>query len=146
MRRRWRDKQSRNLDYLPANVCTVRTAIFTSARAASGHLTRYEEPSLSHDSNQLRHTHHTIGTVLGVPEMVLDVCEGRTLLRAGMAGRGYVDRGVLGGKVREAQQLINDEMERLFADAKTPADRGRKSSSVRGQRLATPRRIENSAA
>ena len=62
----------------------------------------------------MRHTHKTIGTVLGINELVLDVCEGRTLLKSGMAGRGYIDRGELGPKVREAQQSINDRIDELF--------------------------------
>jgi hypothetical protein len=54
--------------------------------------------------------------VLGINELVLDVCEGRTLLKSGMAGRGYIDRGELGPKVREAQETINREIDRLFSE------------------------------
>jgi integrase len=73
---------------------------------------------LSHSGNSGRHTHHTIGTILGVQhgidELVLDVLEGRTLLKSGLAGRGYIDRSELGPKVRAAQERINDEIDRLF--------------------------------
>jgi len=71
-----------------------------------GHLSRFTEPksALSHSGNQMRHTHHTIGVVLGVDELVLDVIEGRSLLKVGAAGtassagRGYLDRLALGPK------------------------------------------------
>ncbi len=73
---------------------------------------------LSHSGNSGRHTHHTIGTILGlengIDEMVLDVLEGRTLMKAGLAGRGYIDQSQLGPKVRAAQQKINDEIDRLM--------------------------------
>jgi integrase len=85
------------------------------ARGKEGHLKRLSEAALSHSSNSMRHTHKTIGTVLGINELVLDVCEGRTLLKSGMAGRGYIDRGELGPKVREAQEAINQQIDRLFS-------------------------------
>jgi integrase len=85
------------------------------ARGKEGRLKRLSEAALSHSSNSMRHTHKTIGTVLGINELVLDVCEGRTLLKSGMAGRGYIDRGELGPKVREAQERINQEIDQLFS-------------------------------
>jgi integrase len=65
-----------------------------------GHLARFTEPKsvLSHSGNQMRHSHHTIGVLLGIDELVLDVLEGRSLLKVGAAGtassagRGYLDR------------------------------------------------------
>jgi integrase len=86
------------------------------ARGKAGHLTRIQEKeALSHSSNEMRHTHHTIGTVLEVNELVLDVLEGRSLLKSGAAGRGYVDKGELGPKVRAAQAAINDQIDTLLA-------------------------------
>ena len=43
-----------------------------------GHLAQYTEPKdvLLRTSNALRHTHHTLGTRLGIKEIVLDVMEG----------------------------------------------------------------------
>ena len=41
---------------------------------------------LSHSGNQMRHTHHTVGVLLGVDELILDVIEGRSLLKVGAAG------------------------------------------------------------
>lgn len=96
------------------------------ARGKTGHLMQLTEPkmALSHSGNSGRHTHHTIGTLLGpqcgIDEMTLDVLEGRSLLKAGAgAGRGYIDRIELGPKIRAAQQKINDEIDRLFAHATT---------------------------
>jgi hypothetical protein len=57
-----------------------------------------------------------LAALLGIPELVRDVLEGRSLLKAGLAGRGYIERSELGPKVREAQQLINDEIDKLFAE------------------------------
>jgi integrase len=85
------------------------------ARGKDRHLKRFKDERLSHSSNSMRHSHKTIGTILGITELVLDVCEGRTLLKSGMAGRGYIDRGELGPKVRQAQELINREIDRLFS-------------------------------
>ena len=68
------------------------------ATGDDSHLTRLTEPktTLSHSGNSGRHTHHTIGVTIGIDDRVLDVLEGRTLLKSGMAGRGYIDRGELG--------------------------------------------------
>jgi integrase len=81
------------------------------------HLSRFTEPknTLAYSGNSGRHSHHTLGTVLGVAEMVLDVLEGRLLLKAGLAGRGYIARSELGPKVCAAQQLINDRIDELIA-------------------------------
>lgn len=96
------------------------------ARGKTGHLMQFTEPkkALSHSGNSGRHTHHTIGTLLGpqcgIDEMTLDVLEGRSLLKAGAgAGRGYIDRIELGPKIRAAQENINDEIDRLFDRATT---------------------------
>ena len=82
-----------------------------------GHLAQYTEPKdvLLRTSNALRHTHHTLGTRLGVKEIVLDVLEGRSILKSGAAGRGYVDTHELGPELRKAQDIINQEIDRLFA-------------------------------
>lgn len=87
-----------------------------------GHLARFTEEKsvLSHSGNQMRHSHHTIGVLLGIDELVLDVIEGRSLLKVGAAGtassagRGYLDRLSLGPKARVAQQHISDEIDRLM--------------------------------
>jgi integrase len=86
---------------------------------ADGHLSRFTEPKdiLAYSGNSGRHTHHTLAAVLDIPELVRDVLEGRSLLKAGLAGRGYIERSELGPKVREAQQLINDKIDELFACA-----------------------------
>jgi len=80
------------------------------------HLTRLTEAKaiLSHSGNSGRHTHHTIGVTIGIDDRVLDVLEGRTLLKSGMAGRGYIDRGELGPNVRDAQRRINDRIDEFF--------------------------------
>ncbi len=99
------------------------TAYIFPARGRTGHLMQFTEPkkALSHSGNSGRHTHHTIGTLLGpqcgIDEMTLDVLEGRSLLKAGAgAGRGYIDRIELGPKVRIAQQAINDRIDELLSD------------------------------
>lgn len=81
-----------------------------------GHLVQYLEPRdvLSHSSNQLRHTHHTIGVRLKIDDRVLDPLEGRSILRSGLAGRGYIDTTELGPEMREAQDAINAEIDRLL--------------------------------
>jgi integrase len=87
----------------------------------NGHLARFTEPKsiLSHSGNQMRHTHHTIGVLLSIDELILDVVEGRSLLKVGAtgtastAGRGYLDKLALGPKARAAQQAISDEIDRL---------------------------------
>jgi hypothetical protein len=81
-----------------------------------GRLSKFTEPKavLPYSGNCGRHTHHTIGTLLAVDEMTLDVLEGRSLLKSGSAGRGYISRNALGPKVRAAQQAINDEIDRLM--------------------------------
>jgi integrase len=90
------------------------------ANSATGYIRELMEQKavLSHSGNCGRHTHHTIGTVLGVQhgidEIVLDVLEGRSLLKSSLAGRGYIDRSELGPKVRAAQHTINHEIDRLF--------------------------------
>jgi integrase len=89
----------------------------------NGHLARFTEPkgTLSHSGNQMRHTHHTIGVLLGLDELILDVIEGRSLLKVGAtgtassAGRGYLDRLALGPKAHEAQQAISDYIDRLVS-------------------------------
>jgi integrase len=88
----------------------------------AGHLARFTEPKsvLSHSGNQMRHTHHTVGVLVGVDELILDVIEGRSLLKVGAAGtassagRGYLDRLALGPRAHEAQQAISDELDRLI--------------------------------
>jgi hypothetical protein len=87
------------------------------ATGSDAHLTRLTESKvvLSHSGNSGRHTHHSIGTVLGISELVLDVVEGRTLLKSGMAGRGYIDRSELGPNVRAGQIAINDRIDALLA-------------------------------
>lgn len=92
-----------------------------AARGKAGHLARLQEARLSHSSNEMRHSHHTVGTVLGINEMVLDVLEGRTLLKAGAAGRGYIDRGELGPQVRAAQDAINARIDVLFKSGREKA-------------------------
>jgi integrase len=83
------------------------------------HLSRFTEAkeTLAYSGNCGRHSHHTIGVVLGIEELVLDALEGRTLLKAGLAGRGYIDRTELGPKIRAAQQLINDRIDELAKSA-----------------------------
>jgi len=78
-------------------------------------LSRYTELKkvLAYSGNCGRHSHHTIGVLLGIEELVLDTLEGRSLLKAGLAGRGYIDRSELGPKIRAAQQLINDRIDEL---------------------------------
>jgi hypothetical protein len=41
--------------------------------------------------------------------------EGRSLLKAGLAGRGYLDSNELGPEIRAAQQAINDRIDQLIA-------------------------------
>jgi integrase len=86
-------------------------------KRGKGHLAQYIEPkeTLSHSSGSGRHTHHTIGTRLGIKEIVLDLMEGRTILKSGAAGRGYIDAHELGPELRAAQESINQEIDRLFA-------------------------------
>jgi integrase len=86
-------------------------------KRGKGHLAQFTEPKdvLLRSSNALRHTHHTIGTRLGVKEIVLDVLEGRSILKTGAAGRGYVDTHELGPELRAAQEKINQEVDRMFA-------------------------------
>jgi hypothetical protein len=55
-----------------------------------------------------------LGVQHGIDEIVLDVLEGRSLLKSSLAGRGYIDRSELGPKVRAAQHTINHEIDRLF--------------------------------
>lgn len=89
----------------------------------NGHLARFTEPksTLSHSGNQMRHSHHTIGVLLGIDELILDVIEGRSLLKVGAtgtassAGRGYLDRLALGPKAHKAQQAISDYIDCLLA-------------------------------
>jgi hypothetical protein len=93
----------------------------------NGHLARFTEPknTLSHSGNQMRHTHHTVGVLLGIDELILDVIEGRSLLKVGAtgtasrAGRGYLDRLALGPKAHEAQQAISDYIDRLVSSEVT---------------------------
>lgn len=90
-------------------------------RASGKHISRFIEPKdvLSHSGNCGRHGHHTIGTKVGLKhgmrEIVLDALEGRSLLKAGLAGRGYLDSNELGPEIRAAQQAINDRIDELFA-------------------------------
>ena len=86
------------------------------SRGKEGHLKRLVEDktTLSHTGNCGRHCHHTLGTKLEINELVLDVLEGRSLKKAGAAGRGYIDVGELGPKLRDAQAKINAEIDRLF--------------------------------
>jgi integrase len=86
---------------------------------AGAHLSRFTERKnvLAYSGNTGRHTHQTLAAVLDIPELVRDVLEGRTLLKAGLAGRGYIERSELGPKVRDAQQAINDKIDELFAGA-----------------------------
>jgi len=85
-------------------------------------LSRYTElkNTLAYSGNCGRHSHHTIGVVLGIEELVLDTLEGRSLLKAGLAGRGYIERSELGPKIRAAQQLINDRIDELAKVAIQP--------------------------
>lgn len=85
---------------------------------AEGHLSRLSEERdvLSYSGSSGRTTHHTIGVTLGIDDRILDVLEGRTLAKSGAAaaGRGYISRKELGPAVCEAQQAINDEIDRLI--------------------------------
>jgi integrase len=87
---------------------TGKDHVFPSRVGKHEHLAQYTEPKgvLSHSSNQMRHTHHTLGTRLGVKEIVLDVLEGRSILKSGAAGRGYVDNHELGTELRQAQDSV----------------------------------------
>jgi integrase len=59
------------------------------ARGKDRHLKRLKEDRLSYSSNSMRHSHKTIGTILGIDELVLDVCEGHVADRqAGNAQHG----------------------------------------------------------
>jgi integrase len=89
--------------------------IFPS-RSESGHIEQFIEPKtvLSHCSNQMRHTHHTIGVRLKVDDRILDPLEGRSLIKRGLAGRGYIDLHELGPELRAAQEIINHEIDRLL--------------------------------
>ena len=94
-----------------------RDLIFPSRMSKRGHgrLAQVYESRLSHSSYALRHTHHTIGTRLpGIKEIVLDLCEGRSIKKSGAAGRGYIDTHELGPEIRAAQQSINDEIDNLL--------------------------------
>jgi integrase len=82
---------------------------------AKGHLVHYSEKTLSHRSNKMRHTHHTLGTRLGIKEIIVDVMEGRSIIASGSAGRGYIDTHELGPELRKGQEIINQEIDRLFA-------------------------------
>jgi integrase len=110
----------------------------------NGHLARFTEPKnvLSHSGNQMRHTHHTIGVLVGIDELILDVLEGRSLLKVGAAGtassagRGYLDRLALGPKAHEAQQAINDYIDRLLSgDIPRPASGQVTGTALHGQNL-----------
>ena len=95
----------------------ARDYVFPSRLGKRGHahLTQYTEPRrvLSHSSNQMRHTHHTIGVRLKIDDRVLDPLEGRSILKSGLAGRGYCDVHELGPELRQAQETINQEIDRL---------------------------------
>jgi len=82
-----------------------------------GRFVSWLEPKvvLSHSGNCGRHTHHTIGVALEINELILDVLEGRSIMKAGLPGRNYVDRGELGRTLRKAQEKINREIDRMFA-------------------------------
>jgi len=89
----------------------------------NGHLARFTEPKsiLSHSGNQMRHSHHSLAILIGIDELILDVIEGRSLLKVGAtgtastAGRGYLDRLALGPKAHKAQQAISDYIDCLLA-------------------------------
>jgi hypothetical protein len=89
-----------------------------------GHLMQLTEPAhvLPYTGNCGRHSHKTIGMTLvgtkvgfeiGLNELVLDVLEGRSIIKAGLAGRGYIETTEL--KLREAQQAVNDRIDALFS-------------------------------
>jgi integrase len=88
---------------------------------AGGHLKRLSENKsvLPYSGSSGRTTHHTIGVTLGIDDRILDVLEGRTLAKSGAAaaGRGYISRRELGPAVREAQQAINGEIDRILSES-----------------------------
>jgi integrase len=96
-----------------------------------GHLAQLIEPAnvLPYTGNCGRHSHKTIGMTLvgtkvgldiGLNELVLDVLEGRSILKAGLAGRGYIETTEL--KLREARQLQRADAERVLAEQQRLAD------------------------
>ena len=93
------------------------------AESKSGHIERCSEPKkkLSHSGNSGRHSFKTIATVIGISDLQSDVLQGRSLLKAGLAGRGYIGRSELTEPLRIAVQKINDEMERLMRNKGTMA-------------------------
>jgi integrase len=112
-------KELRKLGNIPApNKDLTVDFIFPSPRIGKndGHMVNWLEPKavLSHSGNCGRHTHHTIGAGLEINELILDVLEGRSIMKAGLPGRNYVDQGELGRNIRMAQQRINREIDRMF--------------------------------
>lgn len=83
-----------------------------------GHLAQVYESRLSHSSYAMRHTHHTVGIRLpGLKELIVDLCEGRSIKKSGLAGRGYIDEHELGPEIRAAQEAINEEIDKMLATA-----------------------------
>lgn len=85
------------------------------SRGDDGRLKRLTEDKdvLSHTGNCGRHAFATIAGVLGYDQRLIDVLQGRTLVKSGVAGTGYLDRTEFGPKARKAAQAINDEIDRL---------------------------------
>ena len=108
---------------------------------AGGHLRRLSEKKsvLSYSGSSGRTTHHTIGVTLGIDDRVLDVLEGRTLAKSGAAaaGRGYISRKELGPAVREAQKLVNDEIDRIIAED-VPLESQQRSSAEASEHQVEP--------
>jgi len=112
-------KELRKLRAIPApNKDLTVDFILPSPRIGQndGHMVSWLEPKavLSHSGNCGRHTHHTMGVALEINELILDVLEGRSIMKAGLPGRNYVDQGELGRNIRRAQERINREIDRMF--------------------------------
>jgi len=85
------------------------------SRGDDGRLQRLteEKATLSHSGNCGRHTFSTQASLLGIDDKTRDVLQGRTLVKAGVAGSLYLDRGEFGAKARKASQKINDRIDQL---------------------------------
>lgn len=70
----------------------------------SGHLEQLTEKKkrLSKSGNCGRHTFATIAGVLGYDQRLIDILQGRTLIKSGVAGTGYLDRAEFGPVARKA--------------------------------------------
>ncbi|MGE0035221.1 MAG: hypothetical protein AB7S93_06265 [Xanthobacteraceae bacterium] len=74
---------------------------------------------LSHFGNSGRHTFATQASLLKIDDKIRDILSGRTLIKTGVAGSGYLDRKEFGPDARRASQKINDRIDQLAKLKKT---------------------------